>query len=74
MPKEKRVAIITGSSSGIGAATARELAGRGWNVVINYSKSAEAAKKVVAAEKPTKKPSQKKGKSVKGVSSKSKKS
>ena len=48
MSKEKRVAIVTGSSSGIGAATARELAGRGWNVVINYSKSAEAAQKVVA--------------------------
>ena len=48
MSNEKRVAIITGSSSGIGAATARELAGRGWNVVINYSKSAEAAQKVAA--------------------------
>lgn len=48
MSKEKRVAIITGSSSGIGASTARELAGRGWNVVINYSKSAQAAQKVVA--------------------------
>jgi 3-oxoacyl-[acyl-carrier protein] reductase len=45
---EKRVAIVTGSSSGIGAATARELARRGWNVVINYSKSADAAKKVAA--------------------------
>jgi len=48
MSKDKRVAIITGSSSGIGASTARELAGRGWNVVINYTKSAEAAQKVVA--------------------------
>lgn len=45
---EKRVAIVTGSSSGIGASTARELASRGWNVVINYSKSADAAKKVAA--------------------------
>lgn len=48
MSDKKRVAIITGSSSGIGASTARELAGRGWNVVINYTKSAEAAQKVVA--------------------------
>ena len=45
---EKRVAIVTGSSSGIGASTAKELARRGWNVVVNYSKSADAAKKVVA--------------------------
>lgn len=48
MSKDKRVAIVTGSSSGIGSSTARELAARGWNVVINYSKSAEAAQKVVA--------------------------
>ncbi len=48
MSKNKRVAIVTGSSSGIGASTVRELAGRGWNVVINYSKSSEAAEKVAA--------------------------
>ena len=41
-----KVAIVTGSSSGIGAATALELAKRGWRVVINYSKSAQAAEKV----------------------------
>lgn len=43
-----RVAIITGSSSGIGAATALELSKRGWSVVINYSKSEAQAKKVAA--------------------------
>jgi 3-oxoacyl-[acyl-carrier protein] reductase len=43
-----KVAIVTGSASGIGAATAVELSRRGWSVVINYSKSAEAAKKVQA--------------------------
>jgi len=43
-----RVAIVTGSSSGIGAATALELASRGWSVVINYSKSEEAAQKTAA--------------------------
>ncbi len=43
-----RVAIVTGSSSGIGAATALELSRRGWSVVINYAKSAEAAKQVAA--------------------------
>ena len=44
----KKTAIITGSASGIGAATAIELSKRGWNVVINYSKSKEQAEKVAA--------------------------
>jgi 3-oxoacyl-[acyl-carrier protein] reductase len=43
-----KVAIITGSASGIGAATALELSKRGWKVAINYSKSESEAKKVAA--------------------------
>ena len=43
------VAIVTGASSGIGAATARELSRRGWSVVINYARS-EAEARQVAAE------------------------
>lgn len=43
-----KVAIVTGSSSGIGAATAVELSQRGWRVVINYSKSAKEAQAVAA--------------------------
>jgi len=43
-----RVAIVTGSASGIGAATALELARRGWRVAINCSKSVDAADKVAA--------------------------
>ena len=37
--KNPKVAIITGSSTGVGAATAISLARRSWNVVINYSRS-----------------------------------
>lgn len=44
-----KVVIVTGSSSGIGAATARQLADRGCNVAINYSRS-EAPAEAVAAE------------------------
>src|SRR5690242_8425991 len=48
MPKDRKVAVITGSASGIGAATAVELSKRGWGVLINYSKSADKAKEVAA--------------------------
>lgn len=42
----KKVAVITGSSSGIGAATARLFANHGYNVVINYSRDAAPAEAV----------------------------
>ncbi len=41
-----RVAIVTGSSSGVGAATAKLLASQGCNVVINYNANAEGAQTV----------------------------
>ena len=44
----KKTAIITGSASGIGAATAIELSRRGFAVLINYSKSKEQAEEVAA--------------------------
>lgn len=43
---EARVALITGASRGIGAATALELARRGFAVALSYRKDAAAAEKV----------------------------
>jgi len=45
---ERKVCVVTGSSSGIGAATARLFASRGWNVVVNYSREAGPAEAVAA--------------------------
>src|ERR1700690_1549356 len=45
----KKVCVITGSSSGIGAASAILFARRGWNVCVNYSREREPAEKVAAA-------------------------
>jgi len=42
-------AIVTGSATGVGAATALQLARRGWNVAINYSRSEREAQSTAAA-------------------------
>ncbi|WP_142254489.1 SDR family NAD(P)-dependent oxidoreductase, partial [Mycobacterium colombiense] len=47
-----RVAVITGASRGIGAATALDMAEQGFRVVVNYRSSAAEADEVVAAAAP----------------------
>ena len=43
---EKKVAVVTGASRGIGAAIARELAAAGMYVMINYCGSEEKAQEL----------------------------
>ena len=47
MNVQDTVSIVTGSSSGVGAAMAKMLVAKGGKVVINFSRSIDAAKKVV---------------------------
>jgi 3-oxoacyl-[acyl-carrier protein] reductase len=49
MQLKNAVCIVTGSASGIGAASAIMLAGRGARVVVNYSKSEDAARATLKA-------------------------
>jgi 3-oxoacyl-[acyl-carrier protein] reductase len=49
MELKNAVCIVTGSASGIGAASAIMLAGKGARVVVNYSKSEEAARATLKA-------------------------
>ena len=49
MNAQRKVALVTGSATGVGAATAQILAGRGYDVVINYSRSQAEAQASQAA-------------------------
>ena len=46
---QRKVCVVTGSSSGIGAATVQRYAREGWDVVINYSRQLQPAQDVAAA-------------------------
>lgn len=46
---ERKVALITGGGTGIGAATALQLAGKGYQLLLNYSRSAEDAERTAQA-------------------------
>lgn len=48
MKVEDRVAIVTGGGTGVGRATSLQLAERGCSVVVNYSRSQDAAEEVAA--------------------------
>lgn len=49
----ERVVLVTGGSRGIGAATARLAAQRGWSVAVNYTSNEAAARQVVQAVRDT---------------------
>jgi 3-oxoacyl-[acyl-carrier protein] reductase len=51
MATSGKVAIVTGSATGLGAECAVDLAGRGWHLVINYTKSKKEADETFAAVK-----------------------
>ena len=46
---QRKVAIVTGSGTGVGAATALQLAQRGYNVLVNYSRSETEARETQMA-------------------------
>ena len=48
-PPRPRVAVVTGGSRGIGAASSIELARRGWAVCVGYRTARDAARQVVQA-------------------------
>ena len=47
MTTSRKVALVTGSSSGIGSTVAKTLASAGYEVVVNYSLNADAAQETV---------------------------
>ena len=48
MTEQARVALVTGSSQGVGEGIALGLAGAGWDVAVNYNRSREGAESTAA--------------------------
>ena len=48
VPQSRKVALITGAASGVGASCARLLATKGYNILVNYQRSADMAHAVAA--------------------------
>jgi 3-oxoacyl-[acyl-carrier protein] reductase len=46
---DRKVALVTGSGTGVGAAAALMLAQRGYDLLINYSRSEQEAERSAAA-------------------------
>ena len=49
MAGQGKVAIVTGSATGLGATCAADLAELGWNIVVNYTRSKKEADETMAA-------------------------
>jgi 3-oxoacyl-[acyl-carrier protein] reductase len=49
MQENKRVALVTGSSTGIGSTVARRLARAGFNIVVNYSRNPDSGQETYEA-------------------------
>lgn len=49
MKKERKVAVVTGGTRGIGLAIAEKLANAGWNLVVNATKKTEAVDQAIHA-------------------------